>query len=105
MTDLPPGTTARLLVRVDSATEITLIDIDGQPVGQPRTVPAKVMASLQPVAIGVVVGDALQGPSGVTEVVRWVDETNPTRWSPSSNREPMRPSTEGYVHVGHMELD
>ena len=106
---LPPGSTATIRVRVDTSNPdgtgtITLLDGEGNPVGQPRAASVAIMDALDPVAVALSVGDVVQAVrDGRTEVVRWVSEDDATRWSPSTNRDPER-SSRGWTVVGSASI-
>lgn len=100
---LPVGSLAKLTVRVELNDSISLLDVDLQPIGQPRAVGPRIMAALEPVALAVAVGDVMQDEGGMTAVARWVDPADPTRWSPSTRQDPSY-SGEGWTKIGTATL-
>src|SRR4051794_16966799 len=98
--DLPIGSTGTIPVRVAAKGALTLIDQQGNTVGN---VPSSKGVTVTPTAIAVGVGDVLMElTTGDTRVVRWVSDDS-THWSSAQAERPQF-TTQGWIKVGTANL-
>jgi hypothetical protein len=89
-----------VIVAVDQVAQtanVRVVDDNGTPLTAAVTLP---MGVVRVVGVPVVVGDVLEEiTTGRTAVVRFVDPTNPIRWSPAESGTPLL-SSQGWKKIG-----
>lgn len=107
MTAIIPGVIGSvrvLVVAVDSTAStagVRVLDLNGSFLTPAATIPLGVITAVE---VPVAVGDVMEKvQDGLTAVVRWVDPTNPTRWSPSASGMPAQSSL-GWRKIGTFAL-